>query len=70
MKKLLSILIIAGFSILSFTSCNKDYECKCYLNNVEVGSSSVRAKSKNKAEDECNQKATTFGITHECKIVK
>ena len=68
MKKLIclsSAIILTG---IAFTSCNKDYTCKCYLNNVVTDTYDVRASTKNKAEDECNSKRTIAGVTRECKI--
>jgi hypothetical protein len=61
----LGALIVASFA---FTSCNKDYNCVCRLNGVEVSKKSIREATKNKAEDKCNEMQSTFGITHQCKI--
>ncbi len=68
MKK--GILVIAALLTASafFTSCNKDYECVCTLNGTETNRYSVRATTKNGAEDECNQKQSSLGMTYQCKI--
>lgn len=67
-KTIIIITALVGTSFL-FSSCSKDYECVCRINGIGPETRySVRAKTKNSAEDECNQKATTLGITFECKI--
>lgn len=68
MKKLISLsgaIMIAG---IMFSSCNKDYSCKCYFAGTLTDSYDVRASNKNKAEDECNEKRTVAGVTRECRI--
>lgn len=65
-------VIIYGFALVSaafaFSSCNKDYKCVCTLNGLETNNYDVRAMSKNKAEDECNERKSSLGLEHECKI--
>lgn len=68
MKKSLIILAITVAGGFMFTSCNKDYDCVCKLNGVETSRSSVRAKTKNSAEDECNSKQSSLGATYQCYI--
>ena len=68
MKKAIVLLGIVAVGAITLPSCNKDYDCVCRLNGVEVETYSVREKSKNLAEDECNRKQSTFGVTHQCKI--
>lgn len=68
MKKTLIMLAIAAAGGFVFTSCNKDYDCVCKLNGNETNRYSVRAKTKNSAEDECNSKQSTLGTTYQCYI--
>ncbi len=51
-----------------FSACNKDYDCVCKVNGQEVQRYSVREKTKNRAEDECNQKQSSLGVTYQCYI--
>ena len=67
-KKTLIMLAVAVTGSFLFTSCNKDYDCVCKLNGVETNRYSVRAKTKNSAEDECNQKQSSLGTTYQCYI--
>jgi hypothetical protein len=68
MKK--AIFILGGIIATSFTliSCNKDYECVCRVNGTETNRYSVRDSNKNGAEDQCNQKQSSLGVTYSCKI--
>jgi len=68
MKKILIMLAVAAAGGFIFTSCNKDYDCVCKLNGVETNRYSVRAKTKNAAEDECNMKQSSLGTTYQCYI--
>ncbi len=68
MRKKLIMLTIAITAGAFFVSCNKDYDCVCELNGVETNRYSVRAKTKNSAEDECNQKQSALGSTYQCYI--
>ena len=67
-KKTLITLAIAVTGGFLFTSCNKDYDCVCKVNGQEVQRYSVREKTKNRAEDECNQKQSSLGVTYQCYI--
>lgn len=67
-KKMLILMAAAVTGGFFLTSCNKDYDCVCKLNGVETNRYSVRAKTKNSAEDECNSKQTTLGTTYQCYI--
>lgn len=64
------MLLIAAAAIggALFTSCNKDYDCVCTLNGVETSRHSIREKTKNRAEDECNSKQSSLGVTYQCYI--
>lgn len=62
---MLALTITGGFL---FSSCNKDYDCVCKVNGQEVQRYSVREKTKNRAEDECNQKQSSLGVTYQCYI--
>jgi hypothetical protein len=68
MKKALLLVALAASTGISFTSCNKDYDCVCSLNGVETSRSSVRASNKNSAEDDCNKKQSALGSTYQCAI--
>lgn len=68
MKKTLIALAVATAGGFIFTSCNKDYDCVCKLNGAETNRYSVRAKTKNSAEDECNSKQSSLGTTYQCYI--
>lgn len=64
----LTIVTAGGAFITSFSSCNKDYDCVCRVNGAETNRYSVRASTKNGAEDECNQKQSSLGTTYQCAI--
>lgn len=68
MKKMIIAAGVLFVSSFAFTACNKDYVCVCRLNGTEVSRKSVRDKTKNGAEDQCNQMRSSLGVTHECKI--
>lgn len=68
MKKTLIMLAIAASGGFIFTSCNKDYDCVCKVNGLETNRYSVREKTKNAAEDECNTKQSALGTTYQCYI--
>jgi hypothetical protein len=68
MKKILLLALLAVSAGVSFTSCNKDYDCVCTLNGVETNRYSVRASNKNDAEDDCNKKQSALGTTYQCSI--
>lgn len=67
-KKMLIALAATTVGGFLFTSCNKDYDCVCKLNGMETYRYSVRAKTKNSAEDDCNQKQSSLGATYQCYI--
>lgn len=67
-KKTLIMLAIAATGGFLFTSCNKDYDCVCKVNGQEVQRYSVREKTKNRAEDECNRMQSSLGVTYQCYI--
>ncbi|MFT4061889.1 MAG: hypothetical protein QM642_05970 [Edaphocola sp.] len=66
-KTLLGLALCAGMG-LALTACNKDYTCVCTLNGVETYRETVRAKTKNAAEDKCNEMQSSGGVTYECAI--
>lgn len=66
-KSLIALAIVAAGGFL-FASCNKDYDCVCKLNGQEVQRYSIREKTKNLAEDECNEKQSSLGVTYQCYI--
>jgi hypothetical protein len=68
MKKAMVFLGVAVAGLITLPSCNKDYDCVCRLNGAKVETYSVREKSKNLAEDECNRKQSSLGVTYQCKI--
>lgn len=68
MKKAMIILGVVALGATVLPSCNKDYTCICELNGAEVSRSSVREKTKNAAEDECNKMGSSVGVTYECYI--
>ena len=68
MKKTIILLALAASAGISFTSCNKDYDCVCRLNGAETNRYSVRASNKNSAEDDCNKKQSSLGATYQCAI--
>lgn len=68
MKSNILKISLALFASAVFTSCNKDYNCVCSLNGTQTSSESVRAKTKNEAEDKCNERKTTLGVTYQCEI--
>jgi len=68
MKKAIILIALAASSGITFTSCNKDYDCVCTLNGVETNRYSVRASNKNGAEDDCNKKQSSLGTTYQCSI--
>lgn len=68
MKKTLIMLAVAAAGGFVFSACNKDYDCVCKVNGVETNRYSVRAKTKNSAEDECNTKQVALGTTYQCYV--
>lgn len=68
MKKALILVAVAAIGTTALTACNKDYDCVCKLNGTEVERYSVREKTKNAAEDECNKKQSSLGVTYQCYI--
>jgi hypothetical protein len=62
MKKLFAPGIVTVFAIM-FTSCKKDYTCKCtYTVNgttVELGTTTIHA-TKDNAKNACNAELSTF----------
>lgn len=68
MKRTVIIAAALAFTGVLFSSCNKDYDCVCKVNGVETNRFSVREKTKNAAEDECNQKQSSLGVTYQCAI--
>lgn len=65
-----TLIIAATLAVTGFfcASCNKDYECVCRVNGTEMNRYSVREKTKNAAEDECNKKQSSLGVTYQCAI--
>ncbi len=55
MKRTVIIAATLAVSGFLFSSCNKDYDCVCRVNGTETNRYSVREKTKNAAEDECNK---------------
>jgi hypothetical protein len=68
MKKTILVAATTLAGMILFNSCNKDYECVCRLNGTETNRYSVREKTKNAAEDVCNEKQSSLGVTYSCKI--
>jgi hypothetical protein len=68
MKKIALVIATLSMITLALISCNKDYTCVCSLNGIETSRSSVRASSKNAAQDECNKMTSVAGVTHKCEI--
>lgn len=68
MKRTVIIAATLAVTGVLFSSCNKDYECVCKVNGTETNRYSVREKTKNAAEDECNQKQSSLGVTYQCAI--
>lgn len=66
-KSLIIAAALTTFGLLG-TSCNKDYDCVCRVNGTETNRYSVREKTKNAAEDECNKKQSSLGVTYQCAI--
>lgn len=63
MKKVLSLLLLAGVLTIGVTSCKRDYRCTCTFNNGS-GDSTITYQypkvSKNDAEETCDVQDTQF----------
>jgi hypothetical protein len=74
MKKLLPVAIIALTAVM-FTSCKKDYTCKCTYTDsgvtTDLGSVTIH-DTKSNAKSACNGKVTGFtvgsSVTVQCAI--
>jgi hypothetical protein len=66
MKKFFPLALIA-VSAMMFTSCKKDYTCKCTYTDagttVELGSFTIH-DTKSNAKSACNNKVSGFGSTY------
>jgi hypothetical protein len=65
MKKLIPLALIAVTAVM-FTSCKKDYTCKCSytLNGVTTVLGSVTIHdTKSNAKDACNKEVTSFNTS-------
>jgi hypothetical protein len=62
MKKLFPLALIA-VAAMTFTSCKKDYTCKCTYNlagvNTEAGSFTIH-DTKSNAKSNCDGKSATY----------
>lgn len=71
MKKLFPIALVA-VAAMTFTSCKKDYTCKCTATENGQTTELVTVTihdTKSNAESGCNGKATAFtGTSIQCKI--
>lgn len=74
MKKILLFAAVATFTLASFSSCRKAYNCTCEYTNINEGETRTQTfdvynVSKDRAEQECtNNGVTTGSITYECLI--
>ena len=68
MKRTVIVTALLAATGLLGASCNKDYDCVCRVNGTETNRYSVREKTKNAAEDECNKKQSSLGVTYQCAI--
>lgn len=68
MKKIAPIALVALMAV-AFTSCKKDYKCKCTTTSNGVSTTSYSdsfKETKKKAKDKCNGldgETTTLGVT-------
>jgi len=69
MKKLALILLTATTFALSFTSCKKDYHCRCTYNGSVVYDQDLGKMSHSDASDQCEHQSTSvLGQTWECGL--
>lgn len=57
MKKL---FVILGVGILTISSCKKDWNCECTVNESVVSNNPIKDKSKKEAISECNREVTLY----------
>ncbi len=68
---MLRIAIAVGLSIVSLSSCKKDYTCECRTGEETaiITTSEIKNRTFKDAKTACeNGSGTSFGVTKTCKL--
>lgn len=66
MKK---IILLSGLTMLTLSSCKKDWTCACTFSNGGSSSTTIVDKTKSDAKAECNSgDGSVLGVTIDCEL--
>ena len=69
MKNLVKFSFILLLTVISFTSCTKEYTCTCTVDGALPTVGTVEAKNKSQAKSECDKgDGSIFGVTLDCEL--
>ncbi len=67
MRKILSVALALIF-VVALSSCKKEYTCKCTVNGIAAGSSTIK-DTKSKAKSKCDEgDSNVLGIVTDCEL--